>query len=79
MSSVMPLDPQVVSQTPTTVTIAWTPQPDCGYRFSVDGIVKSHTWNEAAKQARFAKPQDGLTHVYEIEPIVVGPGEKVMV
>lgn len=73
------LNPRVISQTAKTVTIGWTPTDGCGYRFSVDGIVKSHTWSAEAFQARFAKPQDGKSHVYEVEPITIGTGEKVTV
>jgi hypothetical protein len=72
-----PLNPRVVSKTTTTVTMGWTPIPACGYRFSVDGRIVSSTWNEAMSQTRFSRPQDGLRHIYEVEPILMGPGEKV--
>lgn len=72
-----PLNPRFVSHTQTTMTIGWTPIPGCGYRFSVDGTIVSHTWDETMSQTRFKKPQDGQQHVYEVEPILIGPGEKV--
>lgn len=90
------LNPQIVSTTSKTITVTWTPQPECGYRFSVDRIVVSHTWNENQKQTTFSLPnnwsktflaewqktypgEDPLTssHIYEIEPIAIGEGEKV--
>lgn len=71
-----PLNPRVVSQTATTVTVAWTAVPGCGYRFSIDGTVVSHTWDETMTQTRFRKPDSGQ-HSYELEPILIGPGEKV--
>lgn len=72
-----PLNPGLVSQTKTTVTIGWTPIPACGYRFSVDGTVVSHTWDETVSQTRFRKPASDGQHIYEVEPILIGPGEKV--
>jgi hypothetical protein len=71
------LNPQIVSQTALTITIKWTPLPDCGYRFSVDRVVKSHTWDETRSSARFSKPQDGLPHEYGVEPITIGTREYV--
>jgi len=71
-----PLDPHVVAQDAKTVTVGWTPIGDCGYRFSVDGTVVSHTWDQTRSTVRFSKPTSAQ-HVYEVEPILIGPGEKV--
>lgn len=71
-----PLNPRVVAEDTKTVTVGWTPIPACGYRFSVDGNVVSHTWDQTRSQVRFSRPGPG-THVYEVEPILIGPGEKV--
>lgn len=71
------LNPKVVSQTATTVTIGWTPAAECGYRFSVDRKILSHTWDETRSEARFSKPKDGLPHEYGVEPITIGDREFV--
>lgn len=72
------LSPRVVGETAKYITIGWTPLPLCGYRFSIDGVVKSNTWDETVSQARFLKPTGRGTHTYEVEPISIGPGEKVV-
>jgi len=71
------LNPHVVSETTTTITIGWTALPDCGYRFSLDRKILSHTWDQTRTEARFSKPQDGLPHEYGVEPITVGTREYV--
>ncbi len=49
------LNVRLLSQTNMTVTLAWTPIPDCGYRFSIDRTVVSNTWDEKQAKVTFAK------------------------
>lgn len=71
------LNPHVVTEDAKTITIGWSPVSNCGYRFSLDRKILSHTWDETRSEARFSKPQDGLHHEYGVEPITIGEREFV--
>jgi hypothetical protein len=46
----------VLSETASTITFAWTPpQGADGYRFVRDGKVVSHTWDGTRSSVRFSK------------------------
>jgi len=59
----------VVSQTNSTITLGWTPQPGYGYLFSVNGALVSRTNSASTSQVRFGKVTNG---VYEVAVIVKG-------
>lgn len=59
-----------LSETQTTITFGWTPVEGCiGYRFSADGVRKSHTWDSARSNVKFAKGSG----VYKVEALMPGP------
>lgn len=46
---------RLVSQTNTTITVAWDPQPGYGYLFTSDGVLRSRTNDPSRTSVRFAK------------------------
>lgn len=46
---------RLVSQTNTTITVAWDPQPGYGYLFSSGGVLRSRTNDPSRTSVRFAK------------------------
>lgn len=59
----------VVSQTNSTITLGWTPQPGYGYLFSVNGSLVSRTNDPARASVKFSKVTNGT---YEVAVIVKG-------
>lgn len=62
------LDVRLVSQTNSTITLGWTPQPGYGYLFSADGVVVSRTNDASRSTVKFAKGSSS----YEVAVIVKG-------
>jgi hypothetical protein len=58
----------VVSQTSSTITLGWTPQPGYGYLFSADGNLVSRTNDPSRNTVKFSKSFS----TYEIAVIVKG-------
>jgi hypothetical protein len=59
---------RVVSQTNSTITLGWNPQPGYGYLFSADGALVSRTNDASRSTVRFAKGSSS----YEVAVIVKG-------
>lgn len=59
----------VVSQTSSTITLGWTPQPGYGYLFSSGGVLRSRTNNANASSTTFTKVTPAS---YDIDVIVKG-------
>lgn len=59
----------IVSQTSSTITLGWTPQPGYGYLFSADGTLVSRTNDPSRSQVKFSKNQNNS---YDIDVIVKG-------
>jgi hypothetical protein len=59
----------VVSQTNSTITLGWTPQPGYGYLFSVNDVLVSRTNDASRSSVKFSKVTNG---VYEVAVIVKG-------
>lgn len=57
----------LVSQTSTTVTLGWTPQPGYGYLFSLNGQLVSRTNDASRSTVKFSKGTS-----YDIDVIVKG-------
>src|SRR6188472_1768092 len=57
----------LVSQTSSTITLGWTPQPGYGYLFSANGTLVSRTNDPSRSQVKFAK-----ANTYEVAVIVKG-------
>lgn len=59
----------IVSQTSSTITLGWTPQPGYGYLFSADGVLVSRTNDPSRSQVKFSK---NSANSYDIDVIVKG-------
>lgn len=62
------LEVRLVSQTSSTVTLGWDPQPGYGYMFSADGALVSRTNDPQRSTVRFSKSYS----TYEVAVIVKG-------
>jgi hypothetical protein len=62
-------DVRKVSETASTITLAWDRQEADGYRFYRDGVAVSRTFDPSRTSARFAKPG-----TYRVEVLQVSGG-----
>lgn len=62
------LEVRLMSQTATTVTLGWDPQPGFGYLFSADGALVSRTNDPSRSTVKFSKSYSS----YEVAVIVKG-------
>ena len=60
---------RLLSETSTTITLGWTPQPGFGYLFSAGGVLVSRTSDPSRSSVRFTKVASGN---YEVAVIVKG-------
>lgn len=65
----------IIAQDASTVTLGWTPEPGIGYRFLVDGVIVSHTWDAARSSVKFSKKPGAVLGVEAMEP---GPNGTVV-
>lgn len=59
----------LVSQTNSTITLGWTPQPGYGYMFSAGGVLVSRTNDPSRASVKFSKVPSGI---YDVDVIVKG-------